>query len=158
MSSERKGPFFHVCSRNHTKNGNESLRRRPNIQGTRTRHWKILPQVWQNQGSRNEERIRIRRKYNHHNTRQNTTIIRILPHRNSTTTETPMTQSTNATARNFWARGKTLGDSEQISFNRHFLRRVSVERARGTPRGSDQWRGSGGGRGYGGSRGRTRDK
>lgn len=37
--------------------------------------------------------------------------------------------------------------------------RVSVERARGTPRGSDQWRGSGGGgRGYGGApRGRSRD-
>ncbi|XP_071055204.1 serine-arginine protein 55-like isoform X2 [Onthophagus taurus] len=35
--------------------------------------------------------------------------------------------------------------------------RVSVERARGTPRGSDQWRGSGG-RGYGPPRGRSRDK
>lgn len=34
--------------------------------------------------------------------------------------------------------------------------RVSVERARGTPRGSDQWRGSGG-RGYGPPRGRSRD-
>ena len=33
--------------------------------------------------------------------------------------------------------------------------RVSVERARGTPRGSDQWRGSG--RGYGPPRGRSRD-
>lgn len=33
--------------------------------------------------------------------------------------------------------------------------RVSVEKARGTPRGSDQWRGSG--RGYGSSRGRSRD-
>lgn len=37
------------------------------------------------------------------------------------------------------------------------LCRVSVERARGTPRGSDQWRGSGG-RGYGPPRGRSRDK
>lgn len=37
------------------------------------------------------------------------------------------------------------------------LYRVSVERARGTPRGSDQWRGSGG-RGYGPPRGRSRDK
>jgi arginine/serine-rich splicing factor 4/5/6 len=36
--------------------------------------------------------------------------------------------------------------------------RVSVERARGTPRGCDQWRGSGGGRGYGPPRGRSRDK
>jgi arginine/serine-rich splicing factor 4/5/6 len=35
--------------------------------------------------------------------------------------------------------------------------RVSVERARGTPRGCDQWRGSGGGRGYGPPRGRSRD-
>ncbi|KYB29603.1 serine-arginine protein 55 isoform X2 [Tribolium castaneum] len=35
--------------------------------------------------------------------------------------------------------------------------RVSVERARGTPRGCDQWRGSGG-RGYGPPRGRSRDK
>lgn len=36
--------------------------------------------------------------------------------------------------------------------------RVSVEKARGTPRGSDQWRGNGG-RGYGGaSRGRPRDR
>ncbi|XP_018330393.1 serine-arginine protein 55 isoform X2 [Agrilus planipennis] len=33
--------------------------------------------------------------------------------------------------------------------------RVSVERARGTPRGADQWRGSG--RGYGPPRGRNRD-
>jgi hypothetical protein len=38
------------------------------------------------------------------------------------------------------------------------LYRVSVERARGTPRGCDQWRGSGGGRGYGPPRGRSRDK
>ncbi|XP_019880352.1 serine-arginine protein 55 [Aethina tumida] len=38
--------------------------------------------------------------------------------------------------------------------------RVSVERARGTPRGSDQWRGNGGGggRSYGPPRGRSRDK
>lgn len=45
-----------------------------------------------------------------------------------------------------------------------YIYSVSVERARGTPRGSDQWRGSGGGggdggrRGYGPTRGRSRDK
>ncbi|CAG9830191.1 unnamed protein product [Diabrotica balteata] len=33
--------------------------------------------------------------------------------------------------------------------------RITVERARGTPRGSDQWRGSGRDRGYGGPRGRN---
>ncbi|XP_056639341.1 serine-arginine protein 55-like [Diorhabda carinulata] len=33
--------------------------------------------------------------------------------------------------------------------------RITVERARGTPRGSDQWRGSGRDRGYGASRGRN---
>lgn len=58
--------------------------------------------------------------------------------------------------KNFWAKG--IVTYAYIFFLIIFFCRVSVERARGTPRGCDQWRGSGGGRGYGPPRGRSRDK
>lgn len=45
----------------HVTDGHQSVCGRPDVQSPWTGHWKVLPQVWQNKGGRNEERVRVRR-------------------------------------------------------------------------------------------------